>query len=264
MASGDVVNTAARVQAAAPVDGVLVDEATYRATDRAIRYTATEAVMAKGKADPVGVWRAVETRSMLPEQVRVYDLPLVGRDDESTLLVAAFERSRHGPSTQLVTIVGAPGIGKTRLVEELGAVVEASPELVRWRRGRSLAYGEGVAFWALGEMVKAEAGILESDPAEVTSDKLADAITAVVTDKRDREWIGRHLGPLVGLEAIRSVSGDGGQAEAFAARAKAVGARVELVVLENSAHAFFLQGFGQPDEIRAALRQIADFLARPE
>ncbi len=160
MAAGDVVNTAARLQSAAPVDGILVDEATARAAEDAIVLEPADAVTVKGKAAPLAVWRALEARSHLPTQARSGDLPLVGRDAELGLLTAALARSRREPSAQLVTLIGAPGIGKTRVVEELSELVEEEPALIRWRRGRSLAYGEGVAFWALGDMVKQEAGIL--------------------------------------------------------------------------------------------------------
>jgi class 3 adenylate cyclase len=217
MASGDVVNTAARLQSAAPVDGVLVGEGTYWATDRAIRYEPAEPVVAKGKSEPVPAWLAVEPRSLLPEQTRVAGLPLVGRDEELRLVVSAFARSRREPSCQLVTVVGAPGIGKTRLVEELLSHVEALPELVWWRRGRSLAYGEGVAFWALGEMVKAQAGILESDSVEEAGRKLDAAVAALVESERDQAWVARHLRPLVGLAADAAGTGEGDRGEAFAA-----------------------------------------------
>jgi class 3 adenylate cyclase len=217
MATGDVVNTAARLQSAAPVDGVLVDEWTYRVTDRAIRYEQADPVTAKGKAEPVVVWRAAETRSLRPEQAPVDDLPLVGREQEAAQLVAALERARGEPSSQLVSIIGEPGIGKTRLVEELGAHVEGLPELVTWRRGRSLSYGEGIAFWALGEMVKAQAGILESDSAEIAAEKLGEAAAGAVLDERDREWILRHLRPLVGLDSSGAASAESGRVEAFAA-----------------------------------------------
>ena len=116
-------------------------------------------------------------------------------------LRGAFERSLGEPSTQLVSIVGEPGIGKTRLVEELYADVGELPELITWRRGRSLAYGEGIAFWALGEMVKAQAGILESDSADVAAGKLAESVESLGLDDRDRVWVTRRLGPLIGLEA---------------------------------------------------------------
>src|SRR4029077_7135226 len=92
--------------------------------------------------------------------------PLVGRARELGLLVDAFERAQTGPATQLVTLVGVPGIGKSRLVGELAEHIRSGEELVYWRQGRSLPYGEGVSFWSLAEMVKAQAGMLESDDEE--------------------------------------------------------------------------------------------------
>ena len=145
---------------------------------------------AKGKSGPVEAWVAVAPRSIVPEQVRVGGLPLIGRDAEADLLRDALDRSRREPSTQLVSIIGEPGIGKTRLVEELLGYVEELPELITWRRGRSLSYGEGVAFWALGEMVKAQAGVLESDSAQVADAKLSQAVAAVVSHPRCNP--GRH------------------------------------------------------------------------
>jgi class 3 adenylate cyclase len=224
-ATGDVVNTAARLEAAAPADGVLVDEWTYRATSRAIRYDDAERVSAKGKADPVAAWVAVDPVSVVPEQQRDQP-PLIGRDAEADMLRGALDRSRREPSTQLVSVIGEPGIGKTRLVEELYAYVEGLPGLITWRRGRSLAYGEGVAFWALGEMVKAQAGILESDSAAVAQEKLSEAVERVIVDERDRGWVVRHLRPLVGLEAAPS-GGDSGRVEAFAAWRRFVEALAE-------------------------------------
>ena len=214
-AIGDVVNTAARLEAAAPHHGVLVDAWTYHATSRAIDYQEHEPIDAKGKSEPVAVWVAHAPRSIIPEQQRD-QLPLVGRGAEAEALRTAFDRSRREPSTQLVSVIGEPGIGKTRLVEELYAHVAELPELIKWRRGRSLAYGEGVAFWALGEMVKAQAGILESDSADVARHKLAETVDTLGLAERDREWVTRHLGPLVGLEAATSRS-EGSRVEAFAA-----------------------------------------------
>ena len=203
MAAGDVVNTAARLQSAAPVDGVLVGDATHRATDRVIAYAPAEPVQAKGKAEPLAAWVAHAPVSALPEQMRA-ELPLVGREHERSLLLQAFGRAREGPAAQLVTLVGPPGIGKSRLVAELCAAVEEAPELVTWRRGRSLAYGEGVSMWALGEIVKAQAGILESDSAEVAAAKLDAAVAADVDDQGDRAWVQRHLRQLVGVAGGRS------------------------------------------------------------
>ena len=224
-AVGDVVNTAARLESAAPVDGVLVDEWTFRATGRAIRYEEAAAVDAKGKSEVVAAWVAVEPRSIVPEQQRD-QLTLVGRDGEADVLRSALDRSRREPSTQLVSVIGEPGIGKTRLVEELFSYVGGLPDLITWRRGRSLSYGEGVAFWALGEMVKAQAGILESDSADVAEEKLSEAVAGVILDERDREWVARQLRPLIGLDALTS-DGEASQVEAFAAWRRFVEALAE-------------------------------------
>jgi len=217
MASGDVVNTAARLQAAAPVNGILVDETTYRATERTIGYRESAPVEAKGKAEPIPVWETLEAKSRFGVDVRqLGGTPLVGRDDELGSLFAALVRARREREPQLVTLVGVPGIGKSRLVWELFQRVDREPELTLWRQGRSLPYGEGVSFWALGEMVKAQAGVLETDDAERTEAKLRETVAALVPDPADAEWLVRHLRPLVGLEADPELGGDR-RSEAFAA-----------------------------------------------
>jgi AAA ATPase-like protein len=119
--------------------------------------------------------------------------PLVGRSTELDLLVGALRRTRRERQPQLVTIAGVPGIGKSRLVAELYAVVDADEELIAWRRGRSLPYGEGVSLWALGEIVKAELGVLESDPALETAAKLGAALAELPLDESEREWLERRL-----------------------------------------------------------------------
>jgi class 3 adenylate cyclase len=217
MASGDVVNTAARLQAAAPVDGILVDETTMRATDRQITYQPVEPVAAKGKAAPVAVWLAVRARASLGvDVVQAPSTPLVGRERELDLLEAALARVRDEHAVQLVTLVGVPGMGKSRLVWELLQTVEAEPELTIWRQGRCLPYGEGVALWALGEVVKAQAGILETDPAEAAAAKLERAVADLFSDKGEAAWVLGHLRLLVGLGDPAQAGGDR-RAEAFAA-----------------------------------------------
>ena len=215
MASGDVVNTAARLQSAAPANGILVDESTYRATERVIEYRAAEDVLAKGKTEPVAVWEALRAGA----RVRVEHLggaPLVGREQELTLLRQTLARVKEEREPQLVTLVGVPGIGKSRLVYELFQIVEADRELILWRQGRSLSYGEGVSFWALSEIVKAQAGVLDTDGAEQTEEKLRAAVATLVSDAAEVQWLERHLRPLVGLEAGDGFRSDR-RAEAFAA-----------------------------------------------
>jgi class 3 adenylate cyclase len=214
MVSGDVVNTAARLQSAAPVNGILVGEGTYRATRHVIDYRDAEPVEAKGKSEPISVWEAVAARSRFGSDVeQKLRTPLVGRERERGLLADALARARTEESAQLVTLVGVPGIGKSRLVAELFQITEADPDLINWRQGRSLPYGERVSFWALGEIVKAHAGILESDDTATAEEKLGAMIEALAEDEREREWLVRQTRPLVGLEGAERAERE----EAFAA-----------------------------------------------
>ena len=213
MAAGDVVNTTARLQAAAPVNGVIVGPTTYRATSSVIEFRELESVEAKGKAEPLAVWEALDPRARVGTETVSTETPLVGRRREVDQLVDALERTRAEASPQLVTIVGVPGIGKSRLVAELQAHVESIPDIVLWRQGRSLPYGDGVTFWALAQMVKAEAGILETDTDAEARSKLDAAVGRVVPDARDAGWVSRHLGDLVGLSGDDSTARE----EAFTA-----------------------------------------------
>ena len=218
MASGDVVNTTARLQTAAPVNGILVGETTYRATAEVITYRAAEPVSAKGKALPVPAWEALEARSRFGvDLARVSRAPLAGRQREVNVLSDALERVRSDRSTQLVTLAGVPGMGKSRLVAELFRVAdEDSGELIAWRQGRSLPYGDGVTFWALAEMVKAQAGILETDTPDQAEAKLRAAVSGLLADPTDARWVEGHLRPLAGLSSGAEGGGDRRE-EAFAA-----------------------------------------------
>ncbi|MGH3033482.1 MAG: ATP-binding protein, partial [Gaiellaceae bacterium] len=209
MAAGDVVNTAARLQAAAPVNGVLVGEGTYRATTRAFEYREAEPVEAKGKAEHVLVWEALEARSRFGVDVVQRDrAPLVGREDELELLAGALGRVRRERAPQLVTLVGVPGIGKSRLVWELFSAVDAEPELVYWRQGRCLPYGDGVAFWALAEMLKAHAGVFETDAGDEAEAKLRRSVRDLVRDPGEAHWVEGHLRPLLGLGGEAKLGAD--------------------------------------------------------
>ncbi|MGB2874636.1 MAG: AAA family ATPase [Gaiellaceae bacterium] len=200
MASGDVVNTAARLQTAAPVNGILVGETTYRATSHVIEYREAEAVEAKGKSEPVPVWEALEARSRFGVDLAEARAPLVGRERELDTLRDALARARSQEALQLITLVGVPGIGKSRLVYELFRSVEAEPDFTTWRQGRSLPYGEGVSFWALAEIVKAQAGILESDSEPDVERKLRAAVDEVAADSTEADWLVARLRSLVGLK----------------------------------------------------------------
>ncbi|HKO86513.1 MAG TPA: AAA family ATPase [Actinomycetota bacterium] len=239
MASGDVVNTAARLQAAAPTDGILVDQATFRATNRQITYRAAERVRAKGKTELVPAWQAREAGpSSGVEPVKAPRVELIGRAAELVLLEAALARARTERRPQFALVVGVPGIGKSRLVSELARQVEAAPDPPVWRQGRCLPYGEGVALWALGEIVKGQAGILETDPVEAAANKLVQAVTNLIADRLEADWVTSHLRPLVGLSAAGEAS-SGRQAEAFAAWRRfleALASRHPTVMLVEDLH----------------------------
>jgi class 3 adenylate cyclase len=211
MAAGDVVNTAARLQSAAPVNGILVGETTYRATAETIEFREHDPIEAKGKEQPIVVWEVVAARARfgvdLAPETRTQ---LVGREREVELLVGTLERARQQRSPELVTLVGVPGIGKSRLVGELFQSIERGGILTYWRQGRSLPIGEGVSYWALAEMVKAQAGILETDSHAEVEAKLRRAVEPLVRD--DVEWVVSHLRPLAGQGQA-----GGSQDEAFAA-----------------------------------------------
>ena len=216
MASGDVVNTAARLQSAASPGAILVDETTFRATERAIELEEAPPVDAKGKASPVPVWEALRARARVAVE-RTGGAALVGREEELALLRGTLTRVVRERASQLVTLVGVPGIGKSRLVFELFQTIETGEHgLVFWRHGRSLPYGDGVTFWALREMVKAQAGILESDSGEQAGEKLREAVERFIHDPADAGWIERKLRPLAGLETDDAWAGDR-RDESFAA-----------------------------------------------
>ena len=237
MASGDVVNTAARLQSAAPVNGILADEPTYRATRQVVDYRDAAAVEAKGKTEPISVWEALAARSRFGVDVTHHARAgLVGRERELSALRDSFERARHERTPQLVTLVAVPGMGKSRLVYELSRIVDADPELITWRQGRCLAYGDGVAFWALAEVVKAQAGISDRDTDEEAAEKLVSAVEDAIDDASDVRWVESHLRPLVGLEADTGLGGDR-RGEAFAAWRRFLEALAEqrplVLVLED-------------------------------
>ena len=194
--TGDVVNTASRLQGVAPVNAIAVSEATFRSTERIFDYEELPPVEVKGKAEPLALYRPLAQRARFGSEVtRPHTTPLVGRELEKPLLIGTFGRAMQQRSCQLVTIVGEPGVGKSRLCQELFQHLYDRTELTRWRQGRCLPYGEAIAFWALGEIVKAECGILESDPQAEAVSKLDRALP---TADPDLPWLKARLAPLVG------------------------------------------------------------------
>src|SRR5206468_3343393 len=230
--TGDVVNTAARIQSQAPVNGIAVGEGTFRATQRVFEYEPLDPIDAKGKAEPVAVWRALRpTARFGSDVIRSMTTPLVGRELDFTLLSGTFDKAIAERSVQLVTVAGEPGVGKSRLVAELFAYTDSLDDLIIWRQGRCLPYGEGITFWALGEIVKAHAGVFESDPPEVATAKL----DAVLPESDDLPWLRARLLPLLGIDASEPAA----QEELFTAWRRfleAVAERAPLVLVVEDVH----------------------------
>ena len=200
--TGDVVNTASRLQSAAPPDGIVVAESTFLATRFTFRWQELRPVTVKGKADPIPIWAPIESRGRLAiEPPDPSGAPFVGRLDELRTLRTVFLSSLRDPRPRAVTIVGDAGLGKSRLIAELSVVTDELPELVRWRVGRPLPYGDTTAFAPVADIVKAEAGILDSDPPDALESKLEVTLQRVAADPAEIERLRRYLLPLVTAQA---------------------------------------------------------------
>ena len=238
IAIGDVVNTASRLQGVAPTGGVVVGERTYVLTQDQFDFDPLEPVKVKGKAAPLRIWLAKSARSRFGAELQHGpSTPLVDREDELELLKRTFARAVREPSVQLVTLLGEPGVGKSRLAREFFTYIDDRPELVSWRQGRCLPYGEGVTFWALGQIVKAQAGILESDDAQETRDKLIHCIGGLVQGPREQEWIRTRLAPLVGLAEPQAEGADRGETfSAWRSFLEAIASQNPLVIAIEDLH----------------------------
>jgi class 3 adenylate cyclase len=195
MVTGDVVNTAARLQTAAPVGSVLAGEETYRTTKDAIVYAPSPPVEAKGKDDPVPAWIALR-EAHKPGERHVAG-PLVGRDPELELLRGTWERVTSERMPHLVTVIGPAGVGKTRVGIEFAAMVRDRGG--RTVRGRVLPYRESTAYSALAFQLKQLCGIFETDAVEVARQKLEDHVGELIAPAEAAE-VSRHLAILLGLD----------------------------------------------------------------
>jgi class 3 adenylate cyclase/tetratricopeptide (TPR) repeat protein len=173
LVTGDAVNTAARLEQAAAPGEVLIGAETYRLTRDAVRAEPADPVAAKGKAEPVAAYRLEDVAAGVAGHTRRLDAPMVGRDRELALLEQAFERVTTDRACHLFTLLGAAGAGKTRLVEEFAAQVDGDVTVLR---GRCLAYGEGITFWPVVELVSQAAGLSIFDPPEIAQTKLLTVI----------------------------------------------------------------------------------------
>jgi len=202
MVAGDLVNTASRLQSVAEPGTVLVGESTYRATSGSIAFEPAGEQALKGRQAPVAAWRALSVVALVGGAGRsdVIEPPFVGRDGEFSALKERLHATSRDGRARLVSITGVAGIGKSRLAWELEKYLDGLVEPVYWHHGRSPAYGEGLAFWALGEMVRGRAGIAERDDDATTSQKLAASLAEWVPDDDERRWVAPRLRALLGLE----------------------------------------------------------------
>jgi tetratricopeptide (TPR) repeat protein len=215
MVAGDAVNTASRVQATAEPGSVLVDVPTQRLTGSAIAFADGGEHTLKGKAEPQRLWRAVRVLSAVGGSQRVDGLeaPLTGRDAELRTIKDLFHAAAERRVPRLVLISGPSGVGKSRLGWEFEKYADGLAVDVWWHRGRCLSYGEGVAFWALAQIVRQRLGIAEEDPADVASAKLAAGLDRFVPDPAEHSYAGLRLGRLLGVAFTGDGSaGDNGEA----------------------------------------------------
>jgi class 3 adenylate cyclase/transcriptional regulator with XRE-family HTH domain/tetratricopeptide (TPR) repeat protein len=193
---GDTVNTADRILKAAPAGSVLVGEETYRATRHVVHYREATPVVAKGKQLPIRVWEAL-TAAMVPVARPLGAAPLVGRDEDLDRLLRMWTRVARDAQPHLVTLLGEPGIGKSRLVAEFERRLPS--DVTVWH-GRCLPYGEAVGYWAFAQALREAAGITAEDDAEVARTKLGDLVARVLRTEGDPLKMAQHLALLSGLD----------------------------------------------------------------
>ncbi len=202
MVAGDLVNTASRIQSAAEPGTVLVGEVTRRSSEQAIVYESAGEEQLKGKAEPVVLWRALRVVSGVGGMLKSAGLeaPFVGRERELKLIKELFHGCAAERRAHLISVSGIAGIGKSRLAWEFYKYFDGIIERVWWHRGRCLAYGEGVAYWALADMVRMRCVIGEEEEPASARQKLAATLEEHVLDAEERAFVQPRLAHLLGLE----------------------------------------------------------------
>jgi class 3 adenylate cyclase len=199
MVAGDVVNTAARLQAAAPVNGIVVGQETYRETRGTIEYEPAEPVVAKGKEHPVEAWIAVRALTEAGERP-LSGSTIVGRDSELAILHTFWERASSQQQPHLVSIFGSAGVGKSTVAAEFARIATESG--ARAVRGRSLPYRESGTYGSLASQLMQLCDVFESDSAQVVADKLRGRTAELLANAdADPELVAGHLGVIVGIDA---------------------------------------------------------------
>ena len=191
MVAGDLVNTASRVQSVAEPGTVFVGEATRRATEQTIIFADAGSFELKGKEGETPLWRAVRVVSGARGTLKSTGLeaPFVGRDGELRRIKDLFHTSADERRAHLVSVTGIAGIGKSRLAWEFYKYFDGLPQLTYWHRGRCLAYGEGVAYWALADMVRMRCLIAEDDDQDTARAKLRAALEEYLSDPDEHAFV---------------------------------------------------------------------------
>lgn len=198
---GDLVNTASRLQSIAEPGTVFVGPATYEVTQRSIDYEDMGERRVKGKSESVRAYRAVRVASLIQGRIddEVRQPPFVGRERELRLLKDGLTAIESEGRARMISIIGEAGIGKTRLAEEFKKIIDGYTQTIYWHWGRSPSYGDGVTFWALGEIIRSRAGIVEGEGPARSRTRLRTMLAQFVPDEKDREWIEPRLSGLLGL-----------------------------------------------------------------
>jgi class 3 adenylate cyclase/tetratricopeptide (TPR) repeat protein len=201
MVAGDVVNTASRIQSSAEPGSVFVGEATRRATEQAIVYEDAGTFELKGKEGEIQLWKALRVVSGVRGQLKSQGLeaPFVGRDRELRQIKDLFHICADEGKAHLVSVTGIAGIGKSRLAWEFYKYFDGITQLTYWHRGRCLAYGEGVTYWALADMVRMRCLISEDEGPEAAHAKLRAALEEQILDEEERQFVEPRLAQLLGL-----------------------------------------------------------------
>ena len=200
MVAGDLVNRAARLQTAAPPGGVLVDTTTRELAPEAAAYETVGSLVLKGSSTQTPAFSATTRGREAIEMRGGHGGPFVGRERELKELIALYEGVVEDRLCRLVLVSGIAGIGKSRLAWEFGEWIEARPEAVAWHAGRSPAYGEGITFAAVAEMVKRRIRVSDDDPPSVARRQLAASLAELVRDETEREWMLPRVGVLLGRD----------------------------------------------------------------
>lgn len=198
---GDRVNTAARAQSAAEPGTVYVDAITREASALAIAYEDAGAHSVKGKSEPLHLWRAVRAVAGLggAQRERGIEPPMFGRDEDLRLLKDLFHSALEQHAARIVAISGEPGVGKSRLLWEFDKYADGLADRLLWHSGRCLSYGNGIAYWALAEIVRQRLSIAQDAPSEEVERRLSEGLQRWVPSASDREFIAPRLGVLLGL-----------------------------------------------------------------